>query len=95
MSGDNPTPEMVRLSLRWSHTLDQAIEAGWRLRVGCLACDKPKRIVDLKTVPRKYANVILDELPFVCLSCKRHRNKPWIGPAGYDTVISVVYPGEE
>jgi hypothetical protein len=73
----------------------EAKAKGIRLRVSCLACERPKRVVDLKDLPPKFADWRLVDLKFTCQPCKQKRRKPWIGPAGGDTMVEVVGLGED
>jgi RNase P subunit RPR2 len=84
-----------RLHALRDHTVTQAKARGIRLRVTCLVCDRPKRMVDLKDLPAKYADWRLADLKFTCEPCKRKRRKPYSGPAGRDTMAEVVWLGED
>lgn len=86
--------ELRRLQDLNRSTVAEGIARGWRLRVWCQACDRPKKIVRLEDLAAKHRDTLLKDLPLYCAPCKRARRKPFIGPAGYDTVAEVVYRGE-
>lgn len=87
--------ELGRLKALREVTVAEAIGKGWRLKVGCIACDRPKGFVRLEDLALKHRDTLLKDLPIYCAPCRRRRNKPFIGPAGSDVVLYVVYPGED
>lgn len=84
-----------RLHALRDHTVAQAKGKGIRLRVTCLACDRPRRVIDLKDLPAKFADWPLNELKFTCEHCKRKGRKPYSEPAGRDTMAEAVWLGED
>lgn len=84
-----------RLRALYDHTVAEAKGKGIRLRVSCLACDRPKRVVDLKDLPARFADCRLADLKFTCEHCQRKGRQPYVGPAGSDAIAEVVWLGED
>ena len=84
-----------RLRALYDHTVAEAKGRGIRLRVSCLACDWPKRVIDLKDLPARFADCRLADLKFSCEQCNRKGRRPYVWSAGSDAIAVVVWLGED
>lgn len=90
---DDPDLALRRLNAQ-RYTVDEAIGLGYRLMVVCLRCER-RVPIDLHGLSKggRGARPIKSLSP-TCLDCQRRRRKYSIHPAGKDTLIKVLFPGE-